>query len=236
MQDASVCSLNLARVYCFAVLGKARAGKTNLIRSMIQSAAAKDAYICIMEFDGQQLKAESDTLNAKYIQTDEEMYSFLNELTPEFVSRNKKKHNLQDNGKFDKDLFEAMQTERQIFIFIEDLKIFLEKAYNPEEGVGNMSGFLENITDKGELHNIFIIASINMETASDLSGYQAYRNFIRYKTGILLGGPITDQRVFNFSSIPFVEASKALAKGVGLIADEHEDLAAQKVRIPQAGR
>ena len=83
-----------------------------------------------------------------------------------------------------------------------------------------MHGFVENITDKGVLHNVFFYACFNQDDIRDVAGRKIYENFIRMKNGIHLGGKADEQRIFDFNSLPFMERSKAMKAGSGMIPSE----------------
>lgn len=107
-------------------------------------------------------------------------------------------------------------------------------VYRPEEGVGKMSGFVENIMEKGSLHHIYFIGCLKTEDQSTLSAYKAYQLFTGYKKGIHLGGNLAAQRILNFQNIPFAQQSKMMKKGIGYVPDNEEESNGIEVVIPLA--
>ena len=99
-----------------------------------------------------------------------------------------------------------------------------------------MSGFAENILEKGSLHNIYFFGCVNIDDAISMTGYKAYTLFVGYKKGIHLGGNLSAQRNFSFQNIPYAELGKSLKKGIGYVPEEEDSTVGRKVVIPFAGR
>ena len=127
-----------------------------------------------------------------------------------------------------------MSEEQPLFIFLADVKEFVQMVYKPGEGVGNMSGFVENILEKGSLHNIYFIGGLKAEEQSLLAADKAYQLFTGYKKGIHLGGNLTAQKLFHFQNIAYAQQSKVMKKGLGYVPDEDEESNGIEVVIPLA--
>ena len=96
---------------------------------------------------------------------------------------------------------------------------------------------MENITDKGSLHNVFIFACLNPEDTVKLTGIRLYENMVRGKWGCHLGGNVSGQRLFSFDYIPFTAQSKPKKPGVAMIpATDGEAPEAPVVIVPQVRR
>ena len=107
-------------------------------------------------------------------------------------------------------------------------------VYSPDEGVGSMSGFVENILEKGSLHNIYFIGSLRVEDESVLTAYKAYHFFTGYKKGMHLGGSLSAQKIFNFQNISFAQQSRVTKKGMGYVPDDEEESNGIEVVVPLA--
>ncbi|BCN29966.1 type VII secretion protein EssC [Anaeromicropila herbilytica] len=234
MEDASVYSVDLREAYCYLISGKARTGKTNLLKVFLHAASCKEAQICIFEKGSNQLKKNAEIVNARYIENDQEMFDYWKGITEVFIKRNKLKRAYIEEGLDDYEIFEKMQSETPIFLFIADLTSFVESIYSPSEGVGAMSGFMENITEKGRLHNIYFIACHDVDNVAKVLGQRVYMNITGYKTGVHLGGNIAAQRIFTFNNIPYMEQSKSLKTGIGLTPSSEDETIGRKVVIPLA--
>lgn len=231
-KDATIAHIDLSRTYCWLVTGKTRTGKTALLKVIAASAALLASERYIVDFTGSKLRRFAAENQAAYVSDGNELFEVLKDLLPKFKERNVKKQELLASGLDESDIYEQMQSFRPIFLFIDNLDDFMKIIYAPPEGVGAMAGFIENITEKGYLHNIYIIAGYDYSSAAHSIGHKAFANFISYKVGIHLGGNTTSHRIFDFSTIPYSEQAKATKPGVGLIPPDMYNPAARSVIIP----
>lgn len=231
-KDATIAYIDLSKTYCWLVTGKSRTGKTNLLKVLASSAALSVSERYIVDLSGSKLRKFAAENGAVYVPAGDGLFEMLKGILPEFQRRNTKKQELLAAGLDEADVYEQMQDFRPIFIFIDNLDDFVNMVYAPPEGIGAMSGFVENITEKGYLHNIYIIAGYDYSNAAHSVGRKAFNNFISYKTGIHLGGNAASQRIFDFSTLPYSEQSRAAKPGVGLIPPDVYNSAARTVIIP----
>lgn len=233
--DASVYSVDLKNTYCYSITGKKRTGKTNLLKLLMYAAASKGGKSAVIEKGGCELKQICTECGYRYLSDDIDMFEFFKGITDDFISRNTLKHKCIENGMTDSEIYEQMSKTQPIFIFVSDISSFLDSVYHPDGKIGNMSGFFENIIEKGFLHNIFFFACINTDDAVNIGGYKVYQYFVSYKTGVHLGGNVSAQRIFNFQNIHYTQMSKTSKKGVGLTPSREDEAIAQKIIIPLAG-
>ena len=255
-QDASIASVSLLRNYCFLITGRARIGKTNLLRLLIHAAAGNlsvasgnegtgrpastgfdDTTIVIFEkkaSDFSELEKTAETCGARYVSDSKKIYQYFSELLPEFARRNKIKRALIESGLDEDQIAQKMLEEAPIFHFIADMNDFMTMIYKKETGIGDVSGFLENIMEKGSLHNIYFFACLRIEDDMSLRGFRAYNHFCSYKKGLHLGGNLQGQKIFSFQNIPFNQQSKARKKGLGYMTSDEEEGIAIDVVIPLA--
>ena len=233
--DASVYGVSLPLTYCYMINGKKRTGKTNVLKLLISGAAGKPGQKIIIEKNTSELKNYPPARGFRYLGSDREIFDFFNELTPQFIERNRFKKELAQQGCSDEEIFDRMQRFEPVYVFIADFSDFLDSVYKPGDGIQNMSGFFENVFEKGYLHQVFFFACINTDDAASFAGMKAYSNFVSYKTGVHLGGNLSAQRIFNFQNIHFTLMSKQMKKGEGLIPDADDDTKALKIIIPYCG-
>lgn len=220
METAAVYGIDLSKIYCFLVSGKARTGKTNLMKVMIRSAALRGEKIWVIESGAEELRQTAEEAGAEYLDSDQKVYHFFESIIPSFKARNQLKRQCVSEEMEEDAIYERMQEHEKYHIFIADLVSFVNNIYNPQPGVASMHGFVENITDKGALHNVFFYACFNQDNIKEVAGRRIYENFIRMKNGIHLGGKADEQRIFDFNSLPFMERSKAMKVGNGMIPSE----------------
>lgn len=231
--DASVYGINLEKIYCYVISGRKRTGKTNVLKLFMQVVKQMNEEFCLFDFanNGKLNKVVSE-LECKVIKKDQEAFDYFKDLIPVFVERNKKKWSYIDEGLEEEEIYHKMKEYPPIFIFISDLTEFIKHIYEPEEGVGNMSGFLENIIEKGSLHHIYVFAAIDTDHVSEISSYKVYQDFVGYKTGVHLGGNIAAQRIFSFENISYMEQSKVSKAGEALVPSDEDESYGNSVIIP----
>lgn len=229
MKNAAVYGIDLSRMYCYLITGKSRSGKTNLLKVMMKSALLRGAEAVIIDYSGELSNvAEKEALTL--IDTDAGVFQYFSDLLPEFKARNiHKKKDVQD-GMSDEEIYVDMLSYQAKFIFIANLADFVTHVTHPRDA-GDVRGFVENILDKGSLHNVFWAACYNQEDVSRVAGTRIYEYFLKYKTGIHFGGNVAAQRIMNFDYVPYSEQSKAQKPGIGMLpSNEDEDV--RMVAVP----
>lgn len=232
MKDAGIYSVNLKYTYCYTILGKKRTGKTNALKMFLYAAWRKQGSVCVVEKETSELKRLAEACQAEYVTDASQLFHYLSGLLPEFAERNKKKQKLLESGADDDEIFARMSREKPIFILLADLGEFLHMVYKPGENVGNMSGFVENIIEKGRLHHIYFAGCLKTEDQNLLSAYKTYQLFTGYKTGICLGGNLVAQKIFHFQNLSFAQQSKTAKKGLGYVPEDEEESNGVEVMIP----
>ena len=215
---AGIYSLDLSRTYCFTVAGRRRNGKTNVLRLLMRSAAAKEAKIAVLEPAGASLKNEAAALGAGYYASLEEIVGFIGELAPLFKARHTLKRELAAQDLDEDAQYERMSQEQTWLVIISDLADFLELVYGAGGRAQNLNGALENLVEKGFLHQIFFAAAMDTDDkARAASEGMLYDYFTGEQNGILLGGNVSSQQVFDFTGMPFKDQNTPEKPGVGLV-------------------
>lgn len=233
--DASLECIDLSCTFLYTFAGRKRTGKTNAMKIAIEMAAKKDGDIVIIERGKNELKQLSEQVDAKYIESSQGLFDFLAEIKDPFVRRNRRKHELMDQGMEDIAIYEAMTEFKPVFIFIASLEEFLQMAYMPDDGAGQMSGFLENIFDKGELHNIFFFACADPDNSIDCMGFNGYNIYMNRHEGMHFGGCLDRQKQFTAVNLNFAEQSRSMPRGVALTPYKDDDSQMYKVIVPVIG-
>lgn len=232
--DASIAYVDLSRTYCYMVSGKKKSGKNNFMRVLMEAMSRMECDVCVFDEANGRLKKPAENYGFPYYTEDSEIFDYWQGLTPEFVRRNKIKKQCQEDDLNEIEIYQRMREEKPIFIFIGNLTVFMRSIYSPEEGVGKMSGFMENITEKGMYHNIFFFINCDVEETALLSGRKAFINMKDYKAGIHFGGNTAGQRIFKFTNIPYKEENKSLKAGIGYTPTSEDEEVACKVIVPLA--
>lgn len=235
-QNAALYALDLSQLYCYSIVGRERSGRANTLKLLMQAAADKKAELVVFDKGATRLQAVAERLNARYLTDGAALFHYWQELTPEFVRRNKLKKAAEARGCTEIEVYEIMKKEPLLCIFLPDLLSWFGTIYKPESGVGDMHGFVENILQKGALHNIYFFGCLRPDDYATLSGWQGFRYYTAKRSGVLLGGNAAAQRLFAFQNISYAQLSKPLKKGIGMAANDTDDTVAEYVVLPLAER
>lgn len=231
LSNAAIYGVDLSKVYCYLISGKARTGKTNLLKLLIHCARLKQGELVVIDYNDE-LGAQAEQNEAEYITNDAQLFDFCDRLLPKFKERNQVKKGCIQNGLSDEEIFAEMSGYERIMIFIANLPDFVEHAYKPAEGVGEMAGFLENLIDKGSLHNVYWFACFSQDDIGRVAGKKVFDQFVKYKNGIHMGGNVAAQKFLNFDYIQYIEQTKVQKSGIGMLPLVEDDLNVEKVVIP----
>lgn len=229
-RTASVYSVDLSEQFCYLISGKTRTGKTNCMKAMMKAAAAIDGQVVVIDTPAEELRQFSAELGARYILDKQGQYRFFEELIPLIRERTAIKKAAMKEGCDDEEIFERMRDQKKIFVFISDIPFFVQELYRASDKY-EMYGFLENITDKGALHNLFFFGCMSTEQQMQVIGRGVYDNFVRAKKGIHFGGALDSQKVFGFEDVSYSERERVYKAGIGYVPASGE-LGSQKVVIP----
>ena len=233
-ESARICSIDLYQTYCYLVAGARRSGKKNLMRLMILAALSKPNGGVFLIDGENRLKDLHHSENLHIICTDDELYRFcMDDLTPLFAGRNKKKHVLLDQGFGQEEYYQEMADEKPVFIFIEDLLWFAQAVYRDTH---DMKGFMETLFRRGENHKIYFIGALSLDSRTQAAGFEAFNLFARYGTGIHLGGNTTQNPFMKFDNMSYTEQLKTEPPGTGLIPDTVAGRAPMRIVIPTAAK
>lgn len=232
-ETAAISYIDLSKTYCHLITGKKKSGKTNYMKIVMEAVAKMDGRICVFDEPNGRLKKYATEKGLDYFTEDQEIFDFWKDLTPEFVRRNKRKNGYLDELEED-ELYDKMRQEQPIFIFIGNLLAFCNSIYAPKQGIAPMNSFMENITEKGMYHNIFIFANLDVDDTVSVSTRKMFQNMKSYKSGIHFGGNLGGQRVFKFSNISYKEEGKSQKPGIGFMPSQEDEDMAVKVVIPLA--
>lgn len=227
-QDAAVFCMDLRRTFCYTVSGSKDSGKKALLRQIAATALSAGGRVMVIEPSGSEWKSFSEKNHFTYYEGAAGIFSFGRDMTPAFRERNQIKHGVPDG----EDIFDRINQEQQIFVLITDLAGFAEKVANPGEGIGRISGFMENILRAGSLHGIYLIAALSSEDAVRAGAYPVYRQFTEYHQGIHLGGKVSSLRFYDFQNLSARESSRPSRKGLGLVRSPEDETMAVQVVVP----
>ena len=237
-EDASIYSVDLSTAYSYLIGGKAKTGKTNLLKGMVSAAVNKQARIFVMDIGSSELKKYCAEFDEKltYVNTDDDaLFNSMKELTDIFIERTKQRKIYIDEGLEEFEIFEKMSVYQPVFVFINDLVAFIKSMYSSEGRGKDVVKTLENLVDKGKLHNVYFISCINTDKQSEVVGLSLYDYFTADKNGVLLGGNAGSQRLFDFNGVPFGLLNVVHKPGIGIIPPKSGETEVNMVVVPLVG-
>lgn len=217
LETAAITGINLKQVYCYLISGKARTGKTNLLRILMRAASEKKGKLTVVEFGGEELHGEADSLGARYIHSTEEFYLFVKDMIPVFQERNAIKLACKTEAMEEDEIFDRMCEKEPYYIFIADLVEYAQILHGEAAREKNLAGAMTNFQEKGSMLNIYFFAAFNWDKRASVLGEGVYESFVKYQSGIHLGGYADAQSALDFQDIPFRILSAADKAGSGIM-------------------
>ena len=132
----------------------------------------------------------------------------------------------------DDEIFVSMNQEKKIYIFLTDLAEFIRHIYTPDNGVGAMNAAIENLWDKGCLHNIYWFGCLEKKDIKSVQDMMAYKLFIKEMKGVHFGGNALEQKIFNFDYLKYREQCTPEKTGIAMLPESEEGGTVRKVVIP----
>lgn len=235
-RTAEIVSVNTEEIYCYLIGGRKKSGKHNFMQMFIETLKHKRSRgypeaICIVDYSGRFKLYRNDTDIMKYLDNSRDVYEFFAEMTEIF--QNRKQQSIANREGFgnEKDIQkETCASDHRVnyYILIENLSLLLAAAKEEHD----MTGFLENIWEKGFGLGIIFIGLIEEEDYLMVSELRSCQAFCMYGTGVHFGGNIIEDSVFEHGFLSYEEQTAALKQGTGYLFGEGDF--ARKIIVPKA--
>lgn len=218
-RTAELSTVFLTNFYCFVVTGRKKGGKHNFMRLFIKMLKKKKeaglgspVSINIIDYRGIFSHEANDFRIDRYLSDEKAVSDFLDELTQVFRARK--------DGEAGK--------EPCYIILIENLARLLDEEAGEDLGIGP---YLANAWDKGADLGVVFMGIIEEEDIMTLSARQACQAFLRYATGIHLGGNLVEDTVFDHGDFSYEEKMEILKPGRGYLFFNRDQMT--RVLIPK---
>lgn len=232
LRDAMPHNISLIRSLGYLISGKSMTGKTNALQMIYRMAAVKKGNVYYIDIAGNALHLP-EYENANIISDLDGMYKMCEEIIPILKERNKLKKALEGEDYTPEEIFAHMKDETPIFILIDGIQELLEKLQSATGQYANIRSLFENFADKGRLHKIYFIMTLNSDQTSQVLGYRFMELITKKIDGIHLGGNCISQRILNFDKLSYQQQNQALKPGYAYVSTSDED-SAQEVYVPMA--
>jgi S-DNA-T family DNA segregation ATPase FtsK/SpoIIIE len=233
--SAAPYSIDLSHIYLYVVSGREKAGRANFMNLMLKAAARKGGRITVFGTGTGVFRKIALEEGAAYIMPEDNLVPFALGIRDEITERNRRKVALENEGKTEEEIFQAMNEYPVLWFFIEDLVGFTQKLYNPSAGQQDVHKFFETIAQKGWYHHMYFIAGISQEDAAGIRGTAFYQAFAHDRNGIHFGGNASGQTLLTFDYLGgFKEQAQMLPPQEGLVATGDGAQRAGRIIVPDA--
>lgn len=235
-ETAELYSVDLSKAFCYLIMGGDRSGKSVFLRNLMCAAAQINGDRYLIDIDNTD-GLSAAAANARHITDMEGLISFMRDFLQLTNERGAVRKQLRTEGLDDEEVYLKM-SERfpPVFIFIANLKSFLDAAYRRIDGVGQLSAGLERIFERGQSLNVFFFAVAGATDVPMMSDKLAYLAFTKSRTGVLLGTELSRQNVFQFQNIRYNEQNKRFKTGIGYATSMQEPQSVDLVVFPNNRR
>lgn len=214
---AEIYGIDLRGTYTWLVQGKNRKERTNVLQVLAKSAKLRGGLVTVIEPEGTQWRSFAASEGFEYLSGFEDYQTFFGtSFVPDFVSRNQKKKALLAKDMPEEEIYHRMREDRTRYLIITDLCRFAKMLHTEDRKL--LEAQMTNLLDKGFLHNIYAFAGMNPDDRTEVLDNTIFRTFTAPKAGIHLGGRIPEQRIFDFSTMPFSEQNAPEKAGRGVTA------------------
>jgi S-DNA-T family DNA segregation ATPase FtsK/SpoIIIE len=216
-ETAEIYGIDLQNTYTWLVQGKNKKERRSVLQVLSRSAGLRGGRITVIEPEETQWRSFARDEGFEYINGFEEFGRFFNTVyAPDFVRRNGIKKDCMAKDMQEPEIYKTLSQEEPWYLIITDLVQFSKMLHTEDRKI--IEAHMTNLLEKGFLHNIFVFAGMNQDDRMEVLDHTVFRAFTASKSGIHLGGRLTEQRVFDFSSVPFTIQNAPEKEGRGMIA------------------
>lgn len=230
MKNALPHCIALDRSLGYMISGKSMTGKTNALKIIYRMAADKGGKVYYIDMTNNVLHLP-EYKNASIVRDYEELDKMCQDIIPPLKARNQRKKKLEEEDYTPEEIFLEFAKEQPIFIIIDELPVFLDKLQKTEGKYAIIKNILENFAEKGRLHRLYFILTINSSQATQVAGYTFFNLLSRQAEGIQLGGNCISQTILNFDKLSYKKQSQSLKPGYAFVSSMDEN-GAEEVYVP----
>lgn len=209
IQNEDLVCLDMSKIFCFGIAGRPTAGKTNALKILLSILQIRGEECYVIDPNETEQAFKNIVCTNHYLNSYEMVFKFFEALVPRIKERNIFKKECVAKNYSDARIYEEVNEKfSRINIFIDNLTEFIKIVYARH----NMDAFLENIIDKGKLHNVYFFFCCNTDSVLEIAGRKLYDLFIKNNILLHLGGNVASQRVFDTNIVPYELRTKRFKK------------------------
>ena len=107
----------------------------------------------------------------------------------------------------------------------------MDKLQKAADKYAIVKNILENFAEKGRLHKLYFIMTLDNAQAAQVGGYTFFQLLKNQIEGIQLGGNCIGQTILSFDKLNYKKQNQSLKPGYAFVSSIDED-AAEEVYVP----
>jgi S-DNA-T family DNA segregation ATPase FtsK/SpoIIIE len=224
IDEAEIVSVDLTGLSSYLILGYEMTGKTNLIKSLMNTIANKLDWKVFVVEKGKNLQKISSRYQVDgYINTTEDFDSFIGGLVEEMKLRFKDLKQFREEDEQVIKEHEYMKKYQRIVVLVDDYNEFFEMISD------DSLRLVENIVRSGMGLQVCFVFTADTDTLSPHIGSPLYNSVFKGMNGILLGGKMDSQNIFDIQ-MDYKQRSVALNPGFGYLINRSDYIT---IKTPQ---
>lgn len=224
MEEAAVVSIDITKSVAYAIAGFPQSGKTNLLKAIMKVIKTQfDWKVCVVESGKSDLKNCCREYGVEdYINNTEDFDVYTKNLIDEMLLRNKDLKEFRKRENNDCDEAEYMKKYRRIVVLIDDFNEFFSMASD------QAMNYIENIVSGGKGLEVYLVFTGDPFQLTSYVGQKVYDCVFDGQSGILLGGSMDSQNIFNVT-MDYQQRSVQHESGMGYLIDRNKYLVIKSV-------
>ncbi len=220
IQNNDLACLDMSNTFCFGIAGECNTGKTNTLKIILSILQIRGEECYVIDLDKTKQAFKNIVSTNNYLDSYEMIFNFFEALLPRIKERNIFKKECIAKSYTDTRIYDEVNEKfPRINIFIDNVNEFIKIVYKKH----NIDAFLENIIDKGSLHNVYFFFGYDTKYNFEIVGLRLYDLLVKNNILLHLGGNVAGQNAFDASSIRYILQNKSFKKGIGLLRCFVED-------------
>ena len=235
-ETAGLYAFDLSGSFCTLILGGDRSGKSIFLRNVMCAAKDLGGELHLIDLAGADA-ASAEQTGAHYVADPTALAEMLRGLIGVTNERGAERKRLRAEGLDDEEIYQSIAKKYPpLFVFIADMKVFMDSIYKKQEGVGALASWFENIFEKGQLLNVFFFGAAGLSTTAGMTDKAAWLSFIKSRRGVLLGGELNRQNIFQYQNVRYAEQGRRFKPGMGYATSQEEQQNVELIVVPNNRR
>jgi len=216
IEEAEILTIDIGKNFSYSILGYDQTGKTNMLKTLLRVIKSNfDWKVYVVDNGEGGLRRYSSKYNADdYICDTASFDGFITPLVMEMQARHKDLKAFRQNENAQSE-YEYMRKYQRIVVLIDDFDGFFKMISD------DALSYVENLLSGGSGLEVYFIFTANPDKLKSYTSQPLYTSVFTGKSGILLGGNIDGQNIFNLS-MNYQQRNCQYDAGTGYLIDRSE--------------